>query len=375
MQHSTFRSLFGWSAAVLSLSCGGAGDDNGLCTTLGPDKPGTDGCVNVVYDLAVHPCQAEVSQACGANAATSSCATEHMATCATSFYLRGYPAETLPACDATKPVLSIDAELNVGLYRYSNISDRNAVRHTQGLQRFYEPLKLMMKTTVVAAPERTRYALAGTEAEMTQALIDAGLDPSATSLTEEQKNLASKVVGNVMFGPTKAFFKLHSLPAESKVNVVIIDQIASPELAAMMNLDGTIVGLGLSSALFANLQDTEPDAASLNTMLQVDGDFTPTLFVGHNDIARLSGNFEIVVAHEMGHALGLPHVTDEGNLMQQGGSHTCRRWLSQNQIDMMGPFADMTLTPDDALTKILASRRTVVEHLIAKRRAAAAKAQ
>jgi len=154
---------------------------------------------------------------------------------------------------------------------------------------------------------------------------------------------------------------------------VVIDQILSPSLVSLLELEGTVVGLGLSAALLETVDETVDETGegtettSLNSMLDVEGDFTPTLFVGHTDIARLTTNFEMVIAHEMGHALGLPHVEDAGNLMQQGGDTSCRRWLSQEQIDMMGPFAQTGVASPDALSRILAARRNLLRRVLEQR--------
>jgi hypothetical protein len=79
----------------------------------------------------------------------------------------------------------------------------------------------------------------------------------------------------------------------------------------------------------------------------------------------------MVFAHEMGHALGLEHVENSGNLMEQGGSTTCRHWLSQAKIDSMGPFADVLFTDEDALVRILESRRTLMAKVLESRRLSA----
>jgi hypothetical protein len=289
-----------------------------------------------------------------------------MSECATDYYLRNYQPNALPDCDASHPPLAIGngtAKLALSLYRYTQISDAAVVRHTNGLQRYYEEDKLTMVTDDIAQTDEIRYAIAGTMEEVNQALLDADI-PASGDLTAEQEELATKIVGDVIFKPTREFLQRHAIPAEGKVNVVAIDQIVSPEMVKALEIEqGTvIVGLGLSASLIARLAAEDSAGESLNTMLNIGVAFTPTLFVGHTDIARLTGNFDLVVAHEMGHALGLPHVTDSGNLMEQGGSLKCRPWLSQSQIDIMGPLSDVVLTPDDALSKILAGRRNVIRH-------------
>lgn len=354
-------------ASVLVIACGedSATDTCGLLRSSSSDGLG---CETAILDLSPHPCTLEVEAVCGDD---SDCAGPELATCATEYYLRSYEDDSLPACDPDRPLLTIDQRLRLSLFRGIRISDGDAAVHTNGLQHYFAPHELWMNTDGIAATDPIRYAMAGTAGQFDAALNDAGIaataDPDA--LTAEEEQAVFEAISSVMFAPTREFLAAYAQPMQSKVNVVVIDQILSPSLVEILELEGTVVGLGLSAALLERVNETaeDSDVGSLNTMLDIEGDFTPTLFVSHTDIARLTADFDMVIAHEMGHALGLPHVEDVGNLMEQGGDDSCRRWLSQEQIDLMGPFAQATNAPDDALSRILGARRNLVRRVLEQR--------
>jgi len=352
----------GWVVGVLGLVIGCSssdGDGDGAaCNPLFGDCEGA-------VDTGPHPCDAVVEESC-TDQSDASCESEALTSCATDAYLRGYAESTLPPCDSTRADPLIDAELWLSLYRYSGVSDAATVNHTQALQAYYAPNQLTMYTDDVARADVIRYAIDGDMASLNAALIDTGIPADATTLTPEQEEIAVQAIGRVMFEPTREFFERYAIPAAPKVNVAVIDQIISPSMVEILEMDGVVVGLGLSPTLL-DLVSAEESGASLNTMLEIDSDFTPTLFVGNTDIVDYGVNFQHVVAHEMGHALGLPHVEDVGNLMEQGGDVTCRHWLSTEQVAAMGPFSEVTLLPDEALARLLARRSVALGKVLAER--------
>ncbi len=82
---------------------------------------------------------------------------------------------------------------------------------------------------------------------------------------------------------------------------------------------------------------------------------------------------EVVISHEMGHALGLPHVEDAGNLMEESGNLGCRPWLSEAQVDSMSLLPDAG-SHSGELSRALAASRPLLRQLL-RRRASATSAR
>lgn len=292
--------------------------------------------------MGIWACVAVCTSSCGSTGdgdeePCRTAAPAELSACATTHYFEDGETAVLPECDAQRPVLPIGQRLELKLFRGTNMGHSEVARNTRALQRYFAPHALEFWTAALPEPYHISYAMRGTAPEFERALRDVGIDPSATDLSVEQQAIAADAVSGVMFREARAFLSLHAEPAAIRVNVVVIQQIIAPELVKYLQLEGTVVGLGLSSALIER-QQTDPGAPTLNTLFEIDGDFTPTLFVGHTDLRRLTRQSDTIVAHELGHALGLTHAVEPENLMAPAARVDCRGWLSSEQIAMMGPF-------------------------------------
>jgi hypothetical protein len=172
--------------------------------------------------------------------------------------------------------------------------------------------------------------MVGTQAELRAALVNVGIDPDATNLTPAQEAIANQAIGQIMFRPLREM--IQSQQAPGRVNIFILPEIVAPALAVSLQLQGELAGLGVSPSLFARISADDPQF-NLLTLIGLPADFTPTLFVGSDTVRKYTNHPDNLIAHEMGHILGLVHQTDPGNLMTQGTPTNCRTIVTDQQID------------------------------------------
>jgi len=172
------------------------------------------------------------------------------------------------------------------------------------------------------------------EAELESALAAAEI-PSNVELTTEQATITEALSVEILFQDVRAFMRVTAQPSAAMIQLVVVDEILPRSmLARFPSLEHT-TGLGFSPSLIAAMAEaSEPEY--IESILGVRGDFTPTAFVAREAIARTEQRADEPVAHEVGHALGLPHSMEFGNLMLPMNDYgTCRPILTDLQVQSL----------------------------------------
>ncbi|MDB4933462.1 MAG: hypothetical protein JWP87_434 [Labilithrix sp.] len=290
-------------------------------------------------------------------------------TCLTDHYFHGYSPLGIPACPFFVPTTKkLDSRREITFFLGGGtVVDAFVRAEGQFLQRYYEPYALSFFTRQPAAPSGLAFALDATNAQLADLSRQVGLAPGQKPTAEQQKAL-EKATGDLIFANLRNFIRAQSNPPRKSINVVVLSHIASPDVAAQFQ-GGVIAGLGLSPTLFQNVA-ADDASKNLFELIGLGEDFTPTLFVGHDDVVSLAKSPDVIVAHELGHAMGLQHTKEPGNLMTQfAASNACVPGLSDDEIEVIKTTAAVAGAPDAlcAWHRLFEMRDSVVRAVLAQR--------
>jgi hypothetical protein len=285
--------------------------------------------------------------------------------CLTDHYFHGYAPQNLAACASFVPTQKkLAARRQIDFFLGSTVVDDSARAEGQFLQRFYEPYELAFFTQQPAALSGLGFALNATNDQLAAVARQVGVAPGAQPTPEQQKAL-EKATGDLLFSDLRDFIRAQSNPPRKSINVVILSHIASPDVAAQLS-GGVIAGLGLSPTLFKNVAANDA-SRNLFELIGLAEDFTPTLFVGHADVVALAKSPDVIVSHELGHAMGLQHTQEPGNLMTQfAASNACLPGLTDEEIAVLQSTGAEIEAPC-AWNRLFDLRDAVVRAVLAQR--------
>ena len=288
--------------------------------------------------------------------------------CLSDHYFHGYAAQALTACPGFVPTQKkLAARREIDFFTGGTVVDAYVRAEGQFLQRYYEPYDLTFFTRAPAAFAGLSFALNATNQQLADLARNAGVAPG-TQPTPEQSKALEKATGELIFADLRNFIRSQSNPPRKSINVVVLAHIASPDVAAQFQ-GGVIAGLGLSPTLFKNVAADDP-SKNLFELIGLGDDFTPTLFVGHTDVVGLAKSQDVIVSHELGHAMGLQHTTGPGDLMTQyAGSNACIPGLTDDEIEVIKSTSASLASPGAACAwqRLFDLRDSVVRAVLAQR--------
>jgi hypothetical protein len=277
--------------------------------------------------------------------------------------------QPLADCAVSNPVdLGITTPLRI--LRGPGVSDADVRALLGGLARYYSQYGVGFSTAfdIIDLPLREAVIVDG-ELLTARVRSETGVDIEATdsaSLPADEQDRVLQSLGGALMHNMRELLRVYATPRRPEINVVLLPEMVTGTAPPALQAFSGLLGLGVSPELFAAVPPDDP-ARMLYQWLAVPEQFTPTAVLGVRPVTAYQLEPDIVVAHEVGHAYGLPHVTESGNLLRPG-EFDCQQSLSAAQLARVqaagavadGVSADASLT-DHAADFVSAVRSVLVD--------------
>lgn len=288
--------------------------------------------------------------------------------CLNERYFTGYAPQSADLCSGiAHATQKIAGRRELVLFHGGVITDENVVTEGRFLQRFFAPYELAFYTRQKAEPSALKNALNGNSNSIAQIRYEN--TEIGKPATPAQEIAIEKATNELLFGDLRKFIGARPKSPNGAINVVVVEHIFSPGLANSLAFESgdrsVVVGLGISPALFKNIAADDP-STNLFEAIGLDEDFAQTLVVGHIDVTTLAQNPDAIVAHELGHSMGLQHTKEPGNLMTQfSASSKCLPGLTDKEVNALKSAATVIDT-SCAWRRILDLRASMVRTALAR---------
>jgi hypothetical protein len=224
------------------------------------------------------------------------------------------------ACDTSDGSLTGKREVHFFASR-----ELSAEPTARALSHYYLRHGLELVRNPVTTTVEMTYALDTDLPELTRILHRdfPGVDLNDAAFLKANPVLADRIntyVARFVFRPVVELARSHGTGGSGHTNVVVLPQLERPGGTPLFERkDRDVAGLALSAALIRyHLQQGTAEGKLLGS-LELPPDFTPMMFLHDAVLTKVAAQNEVsrefLVAHEFGHASGLPHHNLESNLM------------------------------------------------------------